>query len=167
MKNIIITLLLLFSCGIVMSAQNAGMTYERGSFFINGSRIDPSQMESVIGTDVYNDTYVGAMKQRIVAKRLCVTGACVAVAGLTSMLLQVDRVGEQPDCLSTSEAIMLYAGCTALVAGCVCIDVGIPFGIIGSSRLHWIAEDYNNKSQMTASVRVGLQPHGVGLMLTF
>jgi hypothetical protein len=50
--------------------------------------------------------------------------------------------------------------------GAVLLDVGIPFRVIGQSRLNWVENDYNERNR-DITLHFGAAPSGIGLTLTF
>jgi len=167
MNRALIILLSIFFISIGAAAQNSSISYKKGVFTLNGFAIQASEMETAIGSKVFNDTYVGAMKQRNIARSLRIGGLCSAVGGLTVIFFESKISGSTPDTVSATDAILLYAGCTALFAGIVSFDVGIPLGLMSTCRLKWIADDYNQRNKDIAFVNLGIQPHGIGISLNF
>ncbi|MCQ2145990.1 MAG: hypothetical protein MJZ16_00570 [Bacteroidales bacterium] len=148
----------------------AGVMTKKGDYLrLDGRKLLDDEVESIIGSDIYNATYIGARKQIKTANTLLITGAASALSGL---VLYVYADNKWYDALySDGNTDMFEALCgvgsAILIAGCFCLDACIPISIIGSSRMKWIASDYNQRAASQANLNVGLQKHGIGLALNF
>ncbi|MBR1872458.1 MAG: hypothetical protein IJ795_04550 [Bacteroidales bacterium] len=160
------------------------MEYSHGELYLNGVKLSPYEVSQVIGSEIYNETYVGASKQRRIGMTLIKVGAPVTGAGLVMIVTGsiylgtsrnintytdvqgVNHVSASVNSAGVTAGTVLFAlGTIGVVAGGIALEVGIPFAAIGSGRMRWIAEDFNQKS--APRMQFGLQPHGVGLSLNF
>ena len=175
-----------FVFGVTSSAQYLPNSLNRsGADFVdeNGHVLTDQEIFSLIGDDVYNETYSGAVKQYNVGKALITAGSIAAgvgtvgtIGGAVAMYYCIknqhiyyeERNGKYvvkgADDAGLLALLGYAAGVSALVIGDACLMVGIPLSIIGNKRLDWIAEDYNHDM---ASLHLGLTPHGAGLVLNF
>lgn len=173
-----IALLLLFFISLGAAAQNSQMTYKRGNLYIDGTVINTEMIESIIGSQVFNDTYLGAVKQRNTARKLCISGLSFMAGGLTANIMSRMVYSDvEPDVFyydgtlsvpvnSTSE-ILKNIGKYAFYIGAASVSIGLPLYFIGNSRLKWIAKDYNQHNTPVAYVQLGVQQHGFGLSVNF
>ena len=150
--------------GVVASAQYLPNSLNRsGADFVdeNGHVLSDQEVFSLIGEDIYNETYSGAVKQYKVGKALITAGSIAAgvgtlgtIGGLVGMYFGIqnhhiyyeERYGSYyfkgADDAGWLLLLGYAAGATTLAAGDLCLTVGIPLSIIGNKRLDWIAEDY-------------------------
>lgn len=176
----------LFVSGVTSSAQYLPNSLNRsGGDFVdeNGHVLTDQEIYKLIGDDVYDETYSGAVKQYKVGKALITAGSIAAgvgtigtIGGAVAMYFGIKNQHIQYEERNGRYAVKgaddagwlvllgYAAGVSALVAGDVCLSVGIPLSVIGNKRLDWIAEDYNHDM---ASIHFGLTPHGAGLVLNF
>lgn len=130
--------------------------------FLNNQRVAKEDIESVLGYDVYHDTYLGACKQKTVANFFFFIGLPLAGAGIAiAASSEEDEYGDMDS--------NYYTGILLAAAGGTLIDLAIPFGIIGNRRLSWIEDNYNSthSKRNTYSLNVGMQRHGFGVSLNF
>lgn len=152
------------------------LTVKKGQFFDqNGSVISSSQLQQIIGNQVFNDTYVGALKQYKTGKSLIIWGAIGAGIGWLGYFgfaaAYVNKYGtnykngQMPD-----DPLMggMLGGLVVGSLGSAALAAGIPLNVIGKKRLNWIADDYNAKAS-TVSLKVTGSPvgYGLGLALNF
>lgn len=63
--------------------------------------------------------------------------------------------------------LFVTLGFVAFLAGELMVNVAIPFLAIGSTRLNWIQDNYNQKSSYAAQFHIGATPNGFGLTFSF
>lgn len=142
------------------------LVVQKGQFFDgNGAAISSSQIQQIIGSDIYNQTYVGAMKQFNAGKKLITWGLIGTGIGLAATVAAAALI-------PTSDVNTWYAGVYGAAAiaslGGTALAVGIPLKVIGSKRLNWIAEDYNAKQSTVSFNITGCRGgYGLGLALNF
>ena len=150
----------------------------------NGQALSDQDVFQLVGEDVYNETYKGARTQYKAGNALIIVGAATAGVGLVGTIggavavaygIEKNHIPVKPNkqidynnCTEKGKlAILGYAGgITLLAAGATCLAVGIPLKVIGTKRLNWIAEDYNN-SVVSANLSMGFTQNGAGLVLNF
>lgn len=152
----------------------------------NGQVLSDQEVFQLIGEDIYNETYKGARTQYKAGNALIIAGAATAGVGLVGTvagvlaidygikngaIVVVESKKGQYDLTKCTQngklAILGYAGgVTLLAVGATCLAVGIPLKVIGTKRLNWVAEDYNNNA-VAANLNVGFTANGAGLVLNF
>lgn len=139
---------------------SGGVMKKKGDYLrLDGRKLFDDEVEAIIGSTVYKETYVGARKQIKLANTLLLTGAGLFATGLSGIAIWAYDYG--------GDGLYVASYLTMLLGG-VCIDACIPISIIGSSRMKWVAEDYNRRSSGNqASINFGVQQNGVGLALRF
>ena len=106
-------------------------------------------------------------------KTLSVVGASAVGAGFVTVIggaalaVANDRKSGYSSDLPVGPFFMMEAGALAMVVGGVCLDVALPFGLIGLNRLKWVAEDYNQKGGHATEINLGLQKNGFGIAMNF
>ena len=177
-----------FLCGLVAallclaqnaSAQYAGPIHRNGAYLADarGNILSNHEVLNLIGEQVYDETYVGASKQRKAGKTLIwsgigglVGGGVLYGAGFAKIADKVTRNSSKEEIQKALEdnpgsAGMILGGTLLMAAGGVALDAGIPLAIIGKKRLNWVADDYNAKKGLT--YRIGATENGVGFALNF
>ena len=134
-----------------------------------------------IGQEIYEETYVGAVKQYNASTVLIWSGtgsAALGVGGIVASALFYRRIQEQkaaagpgaPQSLKTQMILTeLGIGASAAVtaAGLSALITGLVFRAIGTQRLEWVAQDYNSTESRQVSARIGNGQYGTGLIITF
>ena len=148
--------------------------------FVNesGSILSDKELIDAVGADIFQETVVGARKQYRTGQKLFVSGLAgigVGVAGIVGGTAIIGAAGphqtENNDVIFDDEdlamtgAAVLAIGSIAAALGGTALTVGIPFKVIGQSRLNWVENDYNERQGYT--LRFGAAPHGAGLTLNF
>lgn len=183
MKHIYELALVLLCIAAAQSTLSAQMvsgrvTLEDGVFYnAEGKQLSDSQALELFGQDIYEESYVGASRQYKTGRTLVRIGIPVTAAGLglftagyIGLLASMD---EDSDSDAPGSTICLMSGLMIAAAGSVCLEVGIPFKIIGSNRLSRIERNYNASIAGRPAARpepyLSLQSgrHGVGLALHF
>lgn len=135
--------------------------YRDGSdfyFYDDPVPLSSYEVMELFGREVYNETYVGAVKQMKVGKPLIITGVSIAAVGIT--LAIAGAVGESDD--------LMGIGVIAGAVGVTTMSVGAPLFCVGRARLNWMAEDYNARQLYPEfTVNFGPQRHGVGFSINF
>lgn len=181
----VIALVLLTTIGAIQTkAQYLPSSLESSRGYLidqNGDRLSDRDVRMAIGEEIYHDTYVGARKQYQAGDKLLKGGIIGLAAGtavtLSSAILlatgevmvnQQTREVTSMDMSAAMGVLGVYAGITAMTLGAVVLEAGIPFKIIGSRRLNWVAENYNeNQRPGNISLRFGAGQYGTGLVLSF
>lgn len=147
----------------------------------NGDRLSDRDVRTAIGEEIYHDTYVGARKQYQVGDKL-IKGGIIGLASGTGVMLsscilfatgevtvnQQTREVTNMDMSAAVGILGVYAGFAVMSIGALALDAGIPFKIIGSRRLNWVAENYNEYQRPgNVSLRFGAGQYGTGLVLSF
>lgn len=161
------------------NAQYAGPIHREGANLADqrGNILTDPEVLTLIGQDIYDQTYVGAQKQRKAGKTLIwsglggmVGGAVLYGVGLSQIAGEVNQNSSKDEIQTALEkhpgsAGMVLGGTLLMAAGAVALDAGIPLAIIGKKRLNWIADDYNARKGV--AYQVGATPNGVGIALRF
>ena len=180
----------LILCGIVaaflFAAQKANAQYlptqihRDGSSFVDerGRTLSDSELIDAIGTNIFEETVVGARKQYNAGRKLLISGIAglgVGIAGMVGGAAIVAAAGphekenneivfDDEDKAMTGAAVVLL-GTVATALGGTALTVGIPLKAIGQGRLNWVEDDYNGRQGYT--LHIGTAPSGVGLTLSF
>lgn len=161
------------------NAQYAGPIHREGANLADqrGNILTDHEVLTLIGQDIYDQTYVGAQKQRKAGKALIwsgvggmVGGAVLYGVGLSQIAGEVNQNSSKDEIQTALEkhpgsAGMVLGGTLLMAAGAIALDAGIPLAIIGKKRLNWIADDYNARKGV--AYQVGATPNGVGIALRF
>ncbi len=161
------------------NAQIAGPIHRDGAYLADqrGNILSNQEVLTLVGQDIYNQTYVGAQKQRKAGKTLIwsgigglVGGGVLYGAGLAKIADKVTQNSSKEEIQKALEANpgsagMILGGTLLMVAGGVALDAGIPLAIIGKKRLNWVADDYNARKNL--AYQIGATPSGVGLAVRF
>ncbi len=177
-----------FLCGLVAAflclaqnahAQYAGPIHRQGANLADarGNILSDHEVLALIGEQVYDETYVGAVKQRKTGKTLIWSGIGGLVGGAVLYGVGVSKVSGQVNQNSSQEDIqkalqdnpgaagMVLGGTLLMAVGGIALDAGIPIAIIGKKRLNWVADDYNARKGLT--YQIGATPNGIGFALNF
>ena len=175
-------------CGLVAAclclaqnanAQYAGPIHRSGAYLadMRGNILSDHEVLNLIGEQIYDETYVGASKQRKTGKTLIWTGLIGAGAGVAGAFVGAKMVAENAHQDSAGNlvydneekaktgAAILAGGYVLSAVGGVLLDIGIPLSIIGKKRLNWVADDYNARKGLT--YQIGATPNGIGFALNF
>lgn len=151
----------------------AQLEYSRGDFYLDGAELSADELCSLIGEDIYTQTYLSAIKQRRLGKSLLIAGIPVTVAGFTVFIASgLARSSmlyygiNSPENMQRTK-LFVTLGFVAFLAGELMVNVSIPFLAIGSTRLNWIQDNYNQKSSYAAQFHIGATPNGFGLTFSF
>ena len=161
------------------NAQIAGPIHRDGAYLADqrGNILSNQEVLTLIGQDIYNQTYVGAQKQRKAGKALIWSGIGGMVGGAVLYGVGFSKIADKVNMNSSQDEIekafqgapgsagMVVGGTLLMAAGAVALDAGIPLAIIGKKRLDWIADDFNARKNL--AYQVGVTPNGVGLAVRF
>ena len=179
---------LLILCGLVAAflclAQNANAQYtgpihRDGAYLADqrGNILSNQEVLMLVGQDIYNQTYVGAQKQRKAGKALIWSGVGGMVGGAVLYGVGFSKIADKVNQNSSKDEIqralegtpgsagMILGGTLLMAAGSLALDAGIPLAIIGKKRLNWVADDYNARKNL--AYQVGATPNGVGIAVRF
>jgi hypothetical protein len=166
-------------------AQNASAQYlpsqihRDGNSFVDekGQTLSDRQLIDAIGSNIYQETVVGARKQYNAGRSLIIGGAIgtgVGLLGTFSGLIMIGAAAEtnnsgdvyvQDEDLAYAGAAVMSTSLVAVALGGVALSTGIPLKAIGQSRLNWVENDYNERRGH--ALHVGATPNGIGLALKF
>ena len=180
MKKLFIVLFGVLCLGLSQASAQynpASLNFSKGQFYDeNGTVLDVDQISRIIGSEIFDETYRGAMKQYAAGKKLVVAGAvglgvgaAVAVACVASGDWY-DLVSEEDYELTNSDRSLMagfIGGVIVAALGGTALDVGIPLLSIGKSRLSWIADNYNADRAVTLRVTGCSAAPGIGLAMAF
>ena len=179
-------------CGLVAAflclAQNSNAQYppqqihrDKASFVDeHGRTLSDRELIDAIGTDIFEETVVGARKQYNAGRKLLIGGAIGVGGGLLGTLAgsalfvasgatYYEKGETRYEIVDEGAAIagigLLALGIGAMSAGSAALSAGIPLKVIGQSRLNWVENDYNERQSYT--LHIGAAPHGVGVTLNF
>lgn len=160
MKKILMIIVAVVLGSLAANAQISSDIYRKGKdLCISGERLSPEMVISMIGSDNYYDTYVGARKQYKSGLGLTIAGATTIGFGIL-----VGAVG-----LAGLDGDIYTCGIAMDALGAMMLDAGIPLLIIGKKRLNWCADDYNRSKNgyPAVTLNVGAQRYGTGISLRF
>ena len=150
-------------------AQPAPQTLEirSGRLTAEGGRtLSDNEVRLLVGDEIFQKTYVGARRQYNAGIAL-LSGGLVGVGAGIALMVTADNSGVRSDNYYDECDGRAALGALLMIAGGACIDVGVPFLIIGKRRLSWIAEDYNMKNSPAYSFNIEGTSNGVGLVIRF
>lgn len=168
-------------------AQYVSQIHRDGDSFVDnrGVALSDQELVDLVGEDIYYETIVGARKQFNAGSRLIRSGAICSGVGLTGIVagaicLASSETGWDSemfyeeeyyddvdlDGLATAGILLMATGAVVAATGAVLLDVGIPFRVIGQSRLNWVENDYNERNR-DITLHFGAAPSGIGLTLKF
>lgn len=124
------------------------MKYSMGNFYYNGVIVkDNDEIRALIGEDIFKETYIDAKSQALTGNILIAASIILSSASLFIDNYSIKGAG--------------------MVISSASLAAGIPLLCIGTSRLRWIAEDYNERAANTAQLTIGPTANGFGLALNF
>ena len=178
MKRFLSILVAFFALGAGFAQAQINANYlsvKEGQFYNeNGVLIHDSLIQPLIGNEIYNETYTGAVKQFKTGKQLVIWGSVGAGVGLaisTGFLMALTKKYPNAKELPQNDPLTggFLGGVALGSAGATALAVGIPFLCIGKNRLKWIAEDYNTKHASNVSLNLtGCSAgYGLGLAVNF
>ena len=154
------------------NAQIAGPIHRDGAYLADqrGNILSNQEVLTLVGQDIYNQTYVGAQKHIWSGIGGLVGGGVLYGAGLAKIADKVTQNSSKEEIQKALEANpgsagMILGGTLLMAAGGVALDAGIPLAIIGKKRLNWVADDYNARKNL--AYQIGATPSGVGLAVRF
>lgn len=184
MKKTLLLLLLMLAPAFAALAQYipAQIEQSRGRLLDDQDEVIPDFMvQRLVGDEIYEETYVGAVKQYKTGKRLLFAGiagmgAGVAVTGVSTVTFFVNYIkmwgppSEEHDPwqgLSDAKDSLDWMLRGAYIAGIgfSVFTMGVIFKSIGKKRLEWVADDYNERHPV--SLRFGNGQYGTGLVFNF
>lgn len=172
--QLLIAVAAMLFCSIDAKAQYAqpapqALELRSGRLTAEGGRtLSDKEVRLLVGDEIFQKTYVGARRQYNAGIALLSGGLAGVGAGI-ALMVTADNSGVRSDNYYGYDECDGRAalGALLMIAGGVCIDVGVPFLIIGKRRLSWIAEDYNMKNSPAYSFNIEGTSNGVGLVIRF
>ena len=182
MKKSLLILLLMLVPAFAALAQYVPSQIEQSKGRLlddNGEVMPDFMVQRLVGDDIFNETYVGAVKQYKTGKRLITAGivgmgAGVVVSGVSLGYFMADYVNilkasgdfwgsfkEAKDSVS-----WFYRGWGIAGVGYSVFMTGLIFKTIGWKRLEWVADEYND-GRPSATLRFGQGQYGTGLVFNF
>ena len=131
----------------------------RGDYSINGRQLSEEEVFQLIGEKVYYETYLGAQKQRRIGLPLGIVGASVLGVTTAWYCIAIDAPWIHESTVVATSSIGWALGGLA--------SAGLAFYFIGTSRLKWIAKDYNLRNGYAAVWQFGATPNGIGIRVQF
>lgn len=166
------------------------LTYKRGHLLDGKHKLTDLEVQEIIGSEIFEETYVGARKQYKAGLGLLISGG---VTTLTGMIVcsraesfikdrgketiwavikeswnngSVENVEFDQAAEDIAKGLVWYfCGAGVSYVGTTLLKFGIPFYVAGRKRLEWIADDYNGRN--APQLEVAVTPYGPGLRLTF
>ena len=181
MKKILLAVMLMLIPAFAALAQYVPSQIEQSKGRLlddNGEVMPDFMVQRLVGEDIYNQTYVGAVKQYKTGKRLITggivgTGAGLAVSGVSLGIFIADYIKIWGGTNNLWDAFLgakdslswFYRGFSIAGVGASVFTMGLIFKTIGWKRLEWVAEEYNNRHPATLEFGVG--EFGTGLVYRF
>lgn len=181
MKKILLAVMLMLLPAFAALAQYVPSQIEQSKGRLlddNGEVMPDFMVKRLVGDEIFEETYLGAVKQYKAGKWLMlggglVVGAGVAVSGVSLGVFFVNYVniwkGENLwDSFSQAKDVLswFYRGFSIAGLGASVFTMGIIFKTVGWKRLEWVAEEYNN-GRPAVTLRFGAGEYGTGLVLNF
>lgn len=155
MKRFLFVLSFLLTLSFAAQGQ---LRWDHGKILRGDKVLSEQEILDAIGNEVYEETYVGALRQRNAGRGLVISGGVVTAVGLGAYIgsaygLTQGNKGFYP-------LGVLSIGTMAI--GSTLLAVGIPLLVIGNKRLHWVVDNANQQPMIITPA-----PSGVGLCLNF
>lgn len=156
------------------NAQIAGPIHRDGAYLADqrGNILSNQEVLTLVGQDIYNQTYVGAQKQYKAGNGLIWGGVAGVGLGLVGAVLTGVQVGKKnysdvETALKNDSSIAgMYLASTAVMsAGATALSAGIVLKTIGKKRLNWVEGQAN--ATKGYSLNLGATPNGVGIAVRF
>ena len=170
--QLLIAVAAMLFCSIDANAQYAqpapqALEIHSGRLTAEGGRtLSDNEVRLLVGDEIFQKTYVGARRQYNTGIALLSGGLAGVGAGI-ALMVTADNSGVRSDNYYDECDGRAALGALLMIAGGACIDVGVPFLIIGKRRLSWIAEDYNMTNSPAYSFNIEGTSNGVGLVIRF
>ena len=146
-----------------------------------GVVLTDEEVLSCIGEEIYNETYVGAVRQYTTSSILLYAGggtAVLGVGGIVGSAIAYRHYQDKkaaagagtPQSLKTQTVLSelgVGGAVTVTLAGVGALITGLVFRAISTQRLNWVAQDYNSTESRMVSARIGNGQYGTGLIITF
>lgn len=112
------------------------------------------------GENIYEETWIGALKQRTIGNSLFFPGLVLIVGSAFVSVYNVNFSMDQ------TIAIVSYIG---EIVGTGLFTAGLIFKIIGKSRMNWVLDTYNEDMRIKGKTSLSICPTstGIGLKLNF
>jgi hypothetical protein len=134
-----------------------------------------------IGQEIYDETYVGAVKQYKASTALIWSGVgttVVGAAGVAASAIFYRRLQDSkaaagvgaPQSLKTQIVLTelgIGGASFVTIAGVSALLTGLVFRAISTQRLEWVAQDYNSTESRMVTARIGNGQYGTGLIINF
>lgn len=111
--------------------------------YVNGRSLTDNEVQALVGQDRF-ETYIGGRSQRSLGKSFTTwgwvdfgVGTGLMVAGLLTDIYE-----------------LYYSGLVCVSTADILLPVGYIFRGIGSSRINWVCNDYNQQSNYSTSLQV-------------
>jgi len=182
MRKFYLSLLFIILSSVIGYSQSAFdrgyMTYEKGDFYLNGTRLEKQVLKSMIGSDAFDNIYTPALSQRKTGKTFTIVGIValglgvdVAVySGVQLVLNQnLNDIVYKEDVaqrIQTCKTVLIISSVVAGL-GAISLCVGLPKQKNANNRLRSISDSYNSGSYHNISMSIGLTENGYGLALNF
>lgn len=174
----VICILLAASMGFAqeMKAQFAGPIVRKDANLVdrNGNILSDEDIIGLVGSDVFEETVVGARRQLKAGKGLIIGGAAGIGTGLVfavfsgvEMAKSRDNAARNNRSYNYGPGAGLYLCSVAFTSlGLTALGGGIAFRAIGKGRLGWVA-DQCNSHKTVATLEWSATPAGAGLVMRF
>ena len=174
----VICILLAASLGFAqeMKAQFAGPIVRKDANLVdrNGNILSDEDIIGLVGSDIFEETVVGARRQLRAGKGLLIGGAAGIGTGLVFAVftgVAAAKSGyyssDYRDFRNNSTASGLYLCSVAFTSlGLTALGGGIAFRAIGKGRLGWVA-DQCNSHKTVATLEWSATPAGAGIVMRF
>ena len=184
MKKPFVLCILLAACmGFAqeMKAQFAGPIVRKDANLVdrNGNILSDEDIIGLVGSDIFEETVVGARRQLQAGKGLIIGGAAGIGTGLvfavfTGVAMANNSAQHDRDMRDGRRDVYTYGYAPALYfcsvaftsLGLTALGGGIAFRAIGKGRLGWVA-DQCNSHKAVATLEWSATPAGAGLVMRF
>lgn len=111
--------------------------------YINGHALTDNEVQALVGQDRF-ETYIGGRAQRSIGKSLTTWGWVDFGIGMGLMVTG----------LAAEIYELYYSGIICVSTADILLPVGYVFRGIGSSRINWVCNDYNQQTGYSTSLHV-------------
>ena len=179
-KFLLLLLILVPSFTVLAQYVPSRIEQEKGRLLDDNGEVMPNFMvQRLVGDEIYNETYLGAVKQYKTGKRLITagvvgTGAGLVVSGVSLGYFFADYIDMFGNTNNIWDSFVgakdsvswFYRGFSIAGVGFSVFVTGLVFKTIGWKRLEWVADEYND-SHSPVTLSFGPGQYGTGLVLNF
>ena len=162
-------------------AEYGELRRDGADLLMNGQELGDFAIRSVMGEQLWQETFSGARAQYKAGKVIMNIGIPVTASGVGCLMASaafwaMSRQVKQEWSNAVRGAFTLYSlyfftyGWVLSGTGLILLSVGVPLRVVGSCRMNWVVDEANKNNgfaMQQPKVNFGLQQYGVGVALRF